>query len=646
MQSAWTLQVPSGTDICCMNEGIRIFIPAAGRGERLRPITDHIPKPLVPLLGKPAIQLVMEAVAPLRIDGMGVNLHHKREAVQAWVQSSAFASVTQLFPEEQLLGTGGALKNAEPFLKAGDFLVHNADVISDIDLAILIEHHRRSGNIATLAVHDYAEFNSLLVDEEGALAGLVKKGKERTGSLKKRAFTGIAVYSPGLLDFIPEGVSHIVDAWQRAVREGYRIGTVDFSGCEWTDIGTPGRYAAAVFSRLRKEGESVYIHPSATGCESAGLGGNVVLEEGACIKGPAALGNCIVLPGSVIEEGERVEGCIKGPGFRVDIGTDGEGNGKHAIGSGGSDRRFYRISRGGRMVVLVEYEEAGSDYRRHIEYTRFLESHHVPVPALVSTEEESASLTVEDLGDLSLYSWMQCRRSSEDVEAMYRRVLDIALQLHHEVSQKVDECPAISGMVFDYAHFRWETSYFMERFVRGLLGVAVSGEAELEDEFERLARESDSFAKTVIHRDFQAQNIMVTEGGRPGLIDFQGARLGPAAYDIASLLWDPYVRLEDELRDGLLDYYMQKSIAMAPGGQDGEDFRRALICCRLQRHMQALGAYGFLSGVKGKRYFLKHVPEAVRLLREDIEETGGEFPVLDALAGNIQRLLMEKGMLY
>ena len=125
---------------------------------------------------------------------------------------------------------------------------------------------------------------------------------------------------------------------------------------------------------------------------------------------------------------------------------------------------------------------------------------------------------------------------------------------------------------------------------------------------------------------------MIMNGGTPRIIDYQGARIGPPAYDVASILWDPYYRLDDEVRDGLLEYYINGVIPhFGKGGQGGifiDNFRDTILPCRLQRHMQALGAYGYLSMVKGKKYFLKHIPEALRLLKEESALTKDEYPEL------------------
>jgi aminoglycoside/choline kinase family phosphotransferase len=120
---------------------------------------------------------------------------------------------------------------------------------------------------------------------------------------------------------------------------------------------------------------------------------------------------------------------------------------------------------------------------------------------------------------------------------------------------------------------------------------------------------------------------MIMAGGMPRIIDFQGARMAPAAYDIASVLWDPYYRLDDKMRERLIGYYCSERKKQSDGF-DACDFSDSLIPCRLQRHMQALGAYGFLSVVKGKKYFEKHIPEALRLLKEETAAAKNEYPAL------------------
>jgi NDP-sugar pyrophosphorylase family protein len=658
---------------------LSIFILAAGFGERLHPITDQFPKPLLPILGKPILQSILEKVSTLPAHKIGINLYHKKEIIENWLRQSAFNKKVKIFPEESVFGTGGALKNAEAFLNTGTFLVHNSDIISDIDLERLLEFHLSSDNLVTLAVHDYLQFNNLILKERYVI-DIIKthphpppsmgrvteenppspggRGQGGGGINKQLAFTGIAVYSSEFLRFLPSKFSRVTDIWLKVIKSGYKVGTFDVSGCIWSDIGTPASYASTIINELRQNGEYVYIHPSIEICRHVELDGYVVVEEGTSLDKGVSLRNCILLPGSETESGFNYENCIIGPGFQIDLNESemlGFPKGADAllIGTGGSDRKYYRTKINGNSAVLMKCSPDDPDFERHIEYTQFFLRYSISVPELLQVEIEKKSAVFEDLGDLSLYSYLKCPREKKDVEEVYKRVIDILIMMHTIVTEHIAECPLLQERIFDYEYLRWETSYFVERFVEGIMDIRVKNPSVIDDEFHRLASTVDSFFKTVIHRDFQSQNIIITKYGIPRLLDYQGARIGPPAYDVVSLLWDPYYQLEDDMRERLLGYYIDKmkmsnppspSLAKTPhhpplikGGKGGlsnnkgiffdeTQFRTSLLPCRLQRHMQALGAYGFLSKAKGKKYFLKHVPEGLRLLKEDASLSKDKYP--------------------
>jgi NDP-sugar pyrophosphorylase family protein/aminoglycoside/choline kinase family phosphotransferase len=651
---------------------VNIFLPAAGLGERLRPITNHMPKPLLPILGRPLIELILERLIAVCDGGIGINLHYKPDMIRDWVKQSAYRDRVTFFPEDIILGTGGALKNARAFLSGGPFLVHNADILLDIDFSRLIEAHLASGNIATLATHRHPKLSNVVLDDNDLVIDVENPGDSRPDPgriAKKVAYTGIAVYSPEILAFLPPGVSHATTAWIDAAKAGNRVRAFDVTGAYWTDIGTPASFAAGVLDALRASGETVHLSPAAT-CGKIGMDGYVVLEAGSEVLDKARLRNCIVLPRAQVFG--RHENRILGPDYAVDLKETEMQPSLHAreqkqvslsdplfalsfgiawlpadsedddraeamlIGLGGSDRRYFRVRNGGKTAVLMECRPDDPDFERHIVYTRFFEAHSVPVPGLIETDAPDKRALFEDLGDTSLYSYLRLPHDSEHVEDLYRSVLDILVKLHTRVTEHVLECPLLAARIFDYDYLRWETGYFLERFVTGLLGKAIPGRTALDEELHGLARKVDAYPKGVIHRDFQCQNIMITAGGIPRVIDFQGARMAPAAYDVASILWDPYHRLEDRVRDRLLEYYLEETRKTSPG-YDEQRFLDSLIPCRLQRHMQALGAYGFLSAAKGKKYFEKHVPEALRLLREESAASRSDYPELYRLVSGLVR---------
>ncbi len=649
---------------------ITIFLPAAGLGERLRPLTNHLPKPLLPIIGKPLIEIILEKLTAVCDGRIGINLHWKPDLIQEWAAASPWSSRINFFPEDPILGTGGALKNAEKFLATHPFIVHNSDILLDIDFTRLIGTHLYSGNIATLVTHRHPKLSNVVIDENGHLLDVENPGESRpdlSRIAKKVAYTGIAVYSPEILRFLPTGVSHATVAWVEAAKAGHRVKALDFTGAYWNDIGTPDSYVAGLFDALLQNGETVYASPNSH-CGRIGIDGYIVLESGSLIKDKAHLRNCIAMPGASVSGTHQNQ--IIGPDYTIDLeetamqpsfhaleqkkisledplfasyfgvtGATSDGEGKDQadailIGLGGSDRRYFRVRNGEKTAVFMECRPDDTDFERHLIYTSFFEAHAVPVPGLIAADDCDNHALFEDLGDTNLYAYLKLPHDNDHIDDIYRSVIDILVNLHSYVTEHAKECPMLQSRIFDYDYLRWETNYFLERFVSGLLKVTVSSRATIDEEFHRLAQKADAYPKVVIHRDFQCQNIMITRGGIPRVIDFQGARMAPAAYDIASILWDPYHRLENGIRTRLFDYYVNE-MKIASKEFNEKLFLSSLLPCRLQRHMQALGAYGYLAAVKGKKYFLKHIPEALRLLKEETAAVSNEYPALNGLVNRL-----------
>lgn len=605
---------------------INAFILAAGLGERLRPLTNHIPKPLLPILGRPMLGIILERLGRLNPQQIGINLHYKKEDILGFLNTDPLRERITVFYEDPILGTGGALKNAEGLLKNSRFIVHNSDILSDIDLKGAMESHLTMNAIATLIVHDRPEFNRLIVDDQGRLIGLDSQNLTgRTLPYFKRAFTGIAIYEPEFLRFIPEGQSSIVEAWLRAIDAGEIVSIIDVTGSYWTDIGKPSAYARAVFDALKREGEDLFVKDAIN--TDITLKGFVSIEGKCNFSQGVSLKNSIVIGRTALEG--SYENSIIGPDFEIRLNVkdlfDFE-DGLLPLGAGGSDRRYYRLTPSSQAsVIIVKYPADDPDFERHFEYTRFFLRHNIPVPELLEVDYDNRTAKFEDLGDTSLYNWLKYKNDRGQVEMMYRRVLDVALTMHSELTEDISECPLLRERVFDFEHFRWETDYFLQRFVKVFFrGVSIG--PSLLDELDRLAYRSDSYPKRIIHRDLQSRNILIKDG-KPYIIDYQGARIGPPAYDIASILWDPYYRLPREVREGLLQYYIDRLSNTTTGLKTGV-FLESLKYLRLQRHMQALGAYGFLSKIKGKGYFLKFVPGTLMMLKEEATMVKDEFPSL------------------
>lgn len=217
------------------------MILAAGRGTRLRPLTNHCPKALVELGGRTLLEITLGRIASLGIREVIVNVHHFADAIVEYLQEHHnFGLRIEISSEEVLLDTGGGLKKAAWFF-AGDsepFLLHNVDVISTIDLRRMVQFHNEHQALATLAVQARKTSRSLLFDREGQLRG--RQEGEVPPEMHARAFSGIHVISPRLLKMMSEqDVFSIIDPYCRLAARGERILAFHADDYYWQDLGKP-----------------------------------------------------------------------------------------------------------------------------------------------------------------------------------------------------------------------------------------------------------------------------------------------------------------------------------------------------------------------------------------------------------------------
>jgi NDP-sugar pyrophosphorylase family protein len=225
------------------------MILAAGLGTRLRPLTDTLPKPLLPIAGRPLIVWNLLLLRRHGVADVVINLHHLGHLVeQALGDGSQFGMRIVYSREPALLGTGGGLKQAEPFFRGEPFFVLNGDTLFDLDLAGMAAAHRESRAVATMAVRadpDPDRWGAVELDAARRILRINGRGRndgERTG---KRMFAGVHLMHPRLLADVPAGrESSIIEAYVRAIQNGETVAGYELSGY-WSDIGTPERYAQA-----------------------------------------------------------------------------------------------------------------------------------------------------------------------------------------------------------------------------------------------------------------------------------------------------------------------------------------------------------------------------------------------------------------
>jgi aminoglycoside/choline kinase family phosphotransferase len=268
----------------------------------------------------------------------------------------------------------------------------------------------------------------------------------------------------------------------------------------------------------------------------------------------------------------------------------------------------------------------------------------VPVPEPFAHDPDSGLILCEDLGEVRLYDHLHGGRGAGEGEV---------LRLYGEAVRELARMQIRGGEGFQES-WCWQTArydrelmleresgYFLQALCRDLLGLEPDRDA-LAREFASIAdRAAAAPATYFLHRDYQSRNLMLTNGTLR-IIDFQGGRRGPLAYDLASLLIDPYVGLPERVQEELLEEYLQEMVQLT--GYDPDRFREEYRYLALQRNLQILGAFAFLGGQRGKGFFLPFIGPALRSLGARLASPElNSCPVLIHLVETCQERLKRYG---
>jgi len=257
------------------------------------------------------------------------------------------------------------------------------------------------------------------------------------------------------------------------------------------------------------------------------------------------------------------------------------------------------------------------------------------VPKIYFHDPAEGLVWIEDLGESDLYSY---RRESWLVRrAFYESALDEVATLHRLPESVCVEMKKHLPDEFNAALYVWEQNYFFENCLGryfALDNVKLASLARL-PALNQIAEQLACLPRVLVHRDFQSQNIII-RNAQAYLIDFQGLRPGLPQYDLASLIYDPYIDLTEAERTELIAYYREQQIENGVALNGGFDSRLRL--CAMQRLMQALGAYSFLGLAKGHKHFLEHVPAAIRSLRHIVTEIDGLVELQKTLTACSERV--------
>ncbi|HSM50527.1 MAG TPA: NDP-sugar synthase [Thermoanaerobaculia bacterium] len=304
----------------------RALVLAAGFGRRLAPLTAEVPKPLLPVAGRPLVAWTLDALVDAGCEAIAVNLHHLGETIPAALGERHRRVPLHYSREPEILGTLGAVGPLRDFLgEAGEILLVNGDSLCRWPLRTLVERHRRTGAAATLLVAERADprgfGGGVALAEDGRVLAFRSASLAAAIARRRRVFAGAQVWRPELLARVPEGFADtICDLYEPLLTEGAEIQSLA-TRRPWHDLGTPARYLAGALAwgLAGLPASGVRLAPGAT-IERGARVRRSVLEAGATVAGRSRVEGSLLLPGARVGAGAEIRDSILGPGVEVPPG--------------------------------------------------------------------------------------------------------------------------------------------------------------------------------------------------------------------------------------------------------------------------------------------------------------------------------------
>ena len=302
----------------------------------------------------------------------------------------------------------------------------------------------------------------------------------------------------------------------------------------------------------------------------------------------------------------------------------------------GSNRRYFRLK--GVQSLIGVYGTCQEENEAFLYMAEHFKKKNLPVPQVVCVSEDKLYYLQEDLGDTLLFHAIEKGRItnsfSEEEKELLRKTVRLLPSIQFAGADGFDFNRCYPQAEFNQRSILWDLNYFKYCFLKAT-GLEFQ-EDKLEDDFMKM---SDvllrSTSATFMYRDFQSRNVMIKDG-EPWFIDFQGGRKGPFFYDVASFLWQAKARYPENLRNELLDEYMdalKQYITI-----DRDTFLSQLRHFVLFRTLQVLGAYGFRGYFEKKPHFIQSVPYAIENLRQLLQEDYPEYPYLCSILRELTEL--------
>ena len=588
----------------------KAVVLATGLGTRLRPLTLVAPKPLLPMWGVPMLERILSQLEQWGVEEIAVNAHWQAEKIRQFVAQRHGRAKITVAEEPEILGTGGVLNPLRYWLGEGPFWLVNGDVVVDgLDPQPIVDAFVASGNFAGCWLSDTQGPRTVEADPEGRICNWAS---DVAGDWGTFTYCGCALLSKSVMDYVPTaGFSTVISAYEKAMMTDGRfvVGATE-EGAYWADCGTLESYLEACAAL---DPDRFDENPN-------------VLFDGVKLLPSADLAGCVVTGGLVGGAFERT--ALVGVNQIEDaslsalvaaLGWKAEDVAAQFLGARGSNRSFWRLVHGDARAIAIPYDdEKRPENARYAAHAKLLAAAGVPVPQVLADVPAHKILALEDCAAGSLED--RVTKRGANLLELYAPVIKALRTMHEKGTELVlqEDDPALEP-AFGPDLYAWERNLFETYCVKeryGYEALPPEVRADLETVADVLTRQRP----VLVHRDFQCSNVLFRADGSFAFIDFQGMRLGAAAYDLASLLYDPYSPLGEKERLALQKLYPVEKLAFGA----------------VQRLVQALGAFGRLASV-GQPQFGRYVPRALENLLAAADEAD-----LDALGGFVEDLIAKE----
>jgi aminoglycoside/choline kinase family phosphotransferase len=256
----------------------------------------------------------------------------------------------------------------------------------------------------------------------------------------------------------------------------------------------------------------------------------------------------------------------------------------------------------------------------HIEVTELFLEAGLPVPPILAVSGGEGVLFIEDVGDMKLQDWLPLHTDRE-IAAAYADAIELIVNIQEATA--LSSGSICSRLAFDEMKLKWELGFFFANYFNRYLGLRLDGATAngVQSDFKAICSELAARPRVLTHRDYHARNLMMKEG-EMFIIDHQDARMGPAAYDLASLVSDPYTGLDREIANNLVEQFIRLKAESNVPLDDEKEFRRELELMTLQRMLKAVGTYSYQAAVANKTIYAPYIAPAIERALAAIRSIG------------------------